>query len=201
MVTEIQIFFEGDKTLLKGFNAFLKPVIDSARQRRIRFQLVSGGSIAETIKDFLDAIQDNPDAFNILLVDSDGPDNGNLIASVRALSTWDNHIGATVQDGQIHFMVQVMESWFLADRDALGRYYGRDFQPNRLPPNQNVEQIPSNDVIRRLEDAARRTRKGKYHKTRHAPDLLAQIDAAKVRQAAPNCDRLFVTLNRLSAST
>ena len=198
MVTEIQIFFEGDKTLLKGFNAFLKPVIDSARQRRTRFQLVSGGSIAETIKDFLDAIQDNPDAFNILLVDSDGPDNGNLMSSVKALSTWDNHIGATVQDGQIHFMVQVMESWFLADKDALGRYYGRDFQPNRLPLNKNVEHVPGNDVISGLENATRPTRKGKYHKTRHAPDLLAQIDAAKVRQAAPNCDMLFASLLALT---
>ena len=139
----------------------------------------------ETIKDFMDAIQDNSGAFNILLVDSDGPDNGNLIASVKARSTWDNQTGASIQDNQIHFMVQVMESWFLADKDALRRYYGRDFQPNRLPPNQNVEQKPSNYVIGGIENATRRTRKGKYHKTRHAPDLLAQIDAAKVRQAAP----------------
>ena len=198
MVSGIQIFLEGDKALLKGFHAFLKPAIDAARQRGIRFQLVSGGPLDETIKDFMDAIQDNSDAFNILLVDSDVPDNGNLIASVKARSTWDNQTGASIQDSQIHFMVQVMESWFLADIDALGKYYGRNFQPNRLPPNQNVEQIPSKDVIRRIENATRPTRKGKYHKTRHAPDLLAQIDAAKVRQAAPNCDRLFASLLALT---
>ena len=198
MVSEIQIFLEGDKALLQGLRTFIRPAIDAARQHRIRFQLISCGSIDETIKDFMDGIQHKPDAFNILLVDSDGPDNSSLISSLKARSTWDNHIGANIQNDQIHFTVQVMESWFLADRDALGRYYGRDFQPNRLPLNKNVEHVLGNDVISGLEHATRPTRKGKYHKTRHAPDLLAQIDAAKVRQAAPNCDRLFASLLALT---
>ena len=185
MVTEIQIFFEGDKTLLKGFNAFLKPVIDSARQRRIRFQLVSGGSIAETIKDFLDAIQDNPDAFNILLVDSDGPDNGNLIASVRARSTWDNQTGASIQDNQIHFMVEVMESWLLADKNALANYYGNGFQTNRLPQNPSVEEIPKADVISGLESATSSTPKGKYDKTRHTPTYRSESMSAKFETPHP----------------
>ena len=43
------------------------------------------------------------------------------------------------------------------------------------------------------------TQKGKYHKTMHAPDLLARIDAAKVRAAAPACDRLFNVLEHLIA--
>jgi hypothetical protein len=32
---------------------------------------------------------------------------------------------------------------------------------------------------------------GEYHKTKHAPNLLAIIDPALVRNAAPNCDRMF----------
>ena len=201
MVSEIQIFLEGDKALLKGFHAFLKPAIDAARQRGIRFQLVSGGPLDETIKDFMDAIQDNSDAFNILLVDSDGPDGGNLIASIKGRSTWNGRVGARIQDNQIHFMVEVMESWLLADKNALANYYGNGFQTNRLPQNPSVEEIFKADVISGLESATSSTPKGKYHKTRHAPDLLKQVDVSKVRNAAPNCDRLFVALNHLTTST
>ena len=147
--------------------------------------MVSGGSIAETIKDFLDAIQGNPDTFNILLVDSDGPDNGNLIASVRARSTWDNQTGASIQDNQIHFMVEVMESWLLADKNALANYYGNGFQTNRLPQNPSVEEIPKADVISGLESATSSTPKGKYDKTRHTPTYRSESMSAKFETPHP----------------
>ena len=198
MVSYIRIFVEGDKALLDGFRAFLKPVIDAAQQRRIRFRVAPGGSKDETIKDFLDAVQDEPEVFNVLLIDSDIPDNGRLIASLKNSPIWNSQTGATIRDDQIHFMVQVMESWFLADKDAIARYYGQSFQANRLPPNPNVEQVMASDAIRRLENATRRTRKGTYHKTRHAPDLLTRIDPTKVRNAAPNCRRLFAALQNLT---
>ena len=201
MVTEIRVYFEGDKALRPAFNSFLKPVIDSFRQRRIRFQLIAGGSTDETIQDFMDGVQDYPAAFNILLVDSDGPDGGNLIASIKGRSTWNGRVGARIQDNQIHFMVEVMESWLLADKDALANYYGNGFQTNRLPQNPSIEEIFKADVISGLESATSSTPKGKYHKTRHAPDLLQQVDVSKVRNAAPNCDRLFVALNHLTTST
>ena len=198
MVSEIRIFVEGDKALLNGFRAFLKPVIDVVRQRRIRFQLVSCKSTDETIKDFMDAVHLRPEVFNVLLIDSDRPDNGRLIASLKNRSTWDNQIGANVQDDQLHFMVQVMESWFLADNNALATYYGRGFQANRLRPNPNVEQIPGNDVISGLQAATRNTSQKRYHKTKHAPALLQAIDSDKVRNAAPNCRRLFTALENLT---
>ena len=198
MVREINIFFEGDDSLRPGFNAFFKDEIDSARRRGIRFRLLKGGSTEETIKRFMQGLRANPDAFNILLIDSDRPDNDRLIASLKNRSTWDNQIGANVQDDQLHFMVQVMESWFLADKDALARYYGRGFQASRLRPNPNVEQIPGNDVISGLQAATRNTSQKRYHKTKHAPDLLQRIDPNKVRNAAPNCRRLFTTLQSLT---
>ena len=198
MVSEIRIFVEGDKALLKGLRAFLKPAMDTARRRRIKFNMVASGSANETVKDFMREVRRNPASLNILLLDSDRPDNGRLIASLKNSPIWNSQTGATIRDDQIHFMVQVMESWFLADKDAIARYYGQGFQANRLPPNPNVEQVMANDAIRRIEDATRRTQKGTYHKTRHAPDLLAQIDPNKVRDAAPNCRRLFTTLQNLT---
>jgi hypothetical protein len=96
-------------------------------------------------------------------------------------------------------MVQVMETWFLADRQTLRDYYGQGFMENRLPGNTDVEQIPKDDVESRLAAATEPTKKGKYHKTRHAPDLLAMIDVSKLRSVSPACDRLFKSLEHLTS--
>jgi len=201
MVKEIRVYFEGDNALRKGFNNFLKSEIDLARQRDLRFNLIAGGSTAETIKDFMTAARAHKDAINIVLIDSDEPDNGNLIAEVKRRVSWDTEAGAKIQDEQIHFMVQVMESWFLADRNALKKYYGQGFREGRLPGNQNnVEQISKSDVDNGLKNATRDTRKKKYHKTRHAPDLLSNLDVDKVRSNAPSCNRLFASLRSLIIS-
>lgn len=200
MVKEIRVYFEGDNALRKGFNNFLKSEIDLARQRDLRFNLISGGSTAETIKDFMTAARTHTDAINIVLIDSDKPDNGNLIAEVKQRASWDTEAGAEIQDEQIHFMVQVMESWFLADRNALKKYYGQGFREGQLPGNQNVERISKSDVVNGLAKATRNTAKKKYHKTRHAPDLLSSLDIDKVCSNAPSCNRLFHSLRSLIIS-
>lgn len=197
MVKEIRVYIEGDSVLRKGFNNFLKSEIDRARQRRLIFKLIAGGSKAETIKDFMTAARTHKDAINIVLIDSDKPDNGNLIAGVKRSASWNAEVGAEIQDAQIHFMIQIMESWFLADRDALKRYYGQGFHEGQLPGNPNVERISKSDVVNGLANATRGTRKKKYHKTRHAPDLLYGLDVDKVRSNAPSCKRLFASLRSL----
>lgn len=91
-------------------------------------------------------------------------------------------------------MVQLMETWFLADRAALRAYYGSRFRQDRLPGNPRVEDVSKDDVLRGLRRATEDTRKGVYHKTRHAPEILAHLDPGWVRQAAPACDRLWRTI-------
>ena len=83
-----------------------------------------------------------------------------------------------------------MASWFLADTKALAAYYGKDFTPSSLPRNPKVEQISRDDVMTGLKAATKSTSKGAYHKTRHAPHILAKLDLQSVRDAAPNCRRL-----------
>ena len=44
-------------------------------------------------------------------------------------------------------MIEIMESWFLADRDALARHFGEGFKAAALPGNPaRVESIPKRDV-------------------------------------------------------
>ena len=175
MVKPISIYYEGDSSLRQGFRKFF----DSICPAGVKIKLVSCGATANTVEDFMTAMRTNTDSINLLLIDSDGPDDGKLIANVRNRSSWDSAAAASVNDDQLHFMIQVMEAWFLADRQCLRSYYGQNFRENRLPANPQIEEIRKDDVIPRLENATRETKKGKYDKTRHAPSLLAQLNIEK----------------------
>ena len=97
----------------------------------------------------------------------------------------------------VFLMVEVMESWFLADRQALQTYYGSEFHSQALPQNPRVEEITKRDVLEGLKKATSSTKKGAYHKTRHAPSLLEKLKPAMVRKAAPHADRFWVYLEAL----
>jgi hypothetical protein len=88
-----------------------------------------------------------------------------------------------------------MESWFLADREALGGYYNQGFLVNSLPDRADIENIAKRDVQQSLDHATRpTTTKGLYHKTRHGFDLLALIDPEKLRRASQRARRFFEVL-------
>ncbi len=185
-MNEIRIYVEGDPALREGFSDFLDDVRREAESKKLRLRPILCGGRDQTIEDFLIALRKHQDAWNILLIDSDGPDNGRLFEHLVR----EHAIIASLQNS-VFWMVQVMESWFLADPDALELYYGQDFKRNSLKPNPKVEQILKKDVEDCLKDATRNTAAGVYHKTKHAPHILRAVDPRKVQDAAPNCRRLF----------
>lgn len=117
-------------------------------------------------------------------------------AHLKASDGWEQPLGTT--DDQVHLMVQCTEAWFLADPEALSRYYQQGFHEGALPCQPEVEQISKVDILSRLDRATRRTRKGRYHKTSHAFDLLARIDPDKVCAVSPHARRLREVLLRES---
>jgi hypothetical protein len=195
MISGVRIYFEGSDRLKPGFSTFFHGLLDKCRSRKLGWTLVSGDTPTEACKDFHRALADHPSALNILLVDAEAP--------VSTTHPWehlasrpDNRLpkpkGAA--EAQAHLMVQVMESWFLADKEALEIHYQHGFDANRLPATSSIEDTPKDRVSAGLKEATRHTKKGEYHKTKHAPALLAAIDPAKVRAASPWCDRLFRTI-------
>ena len=191
MSRTIYIIFEGDGKLVPGFNAFLRSAKGAARQRGINVRPVAGG--ARAVRDFNWARRDLTDATVLLLVDSEGPAPRDPRDSVRSRGDWTP--SRPVEENEVHLMVQLMEAWFLADRDALRVYYGQHFRENRLKGDPaNVEKVTKNDVLSGLNAATKETSKGKYHKVNHGRALLSKIDPERVRKAAPHCDRLFCVL-------
>ena len=87
-----------------------------------------------------------------------------------------------------------MESWFLADIDALKSFYGKEFKENAIPKIKNVEAIAKDKVEKSLATATAKTQKAEYHKIEHGAKILELVNPQKVRQAAPHCERLFETI-------
>jgi len=174
----------------EGFRKFFEKVLPSGS-----FAITASGSRADAYKDFCLAVKQSDGDYNVLLVDSEesvSKDPWTHLAE-RKGDGWKRPAGAA--DDQAQLMVQVMEAWFLADREALVEFYGQGFTTGSLPGQKNVELIAKQDVYNALSNASRNTKtKGEYHKTRHGFDLLETIDPAKVRTASVHAERLLTMM-------
>lgn len=186
----------GSKTLKtacrKGFRRFLEKAGLTGRLPRI----VAAGSRQNAYESFKTA-HGHGCGTVLLLVDAEEPVTADgAWQHLQAREGWNRPDGAT--DEQCHLMVELMESWFLADREAIAAFYGQGYQSNALPPRQDVEQIPKRDVLDGLVQATRNSTKGRYDKGAHGFRILENLDPAKVREAAPHADRFISTLSGLS---
>lgn len=104
----------------KGWRAFFSAAgVDS------RTKIVRGGGQQRTFKRFASAVSDlQPDTLPLLLVDSEDPvaAGQSVWQHLSGRDGWKMPTGA--RHDQAFLMVQVMETWFLADRDALRRFFG-----------------------------------------------------------------------------
>lgn len=196
-MSAVTIFVEGGgnssatKTALRnGMDKFLGKPKNAARARSWRWNLVFCGNRNNAYDKFNMARNDDDSSVVILLVDSEGPVNALPCDHLTNLDGWDL---SGLNDDRIHLMVQVMETWMVADPEALAAYYGQGFRANALPTRQDLEEKSKVEIVDALKRATEGTQKGRYHKTAHA-DLLAWIDPEKSRQRCRHCMRLFETL-------
>ena len=203
-MTGVTIYMEGggDKggtraALRRGMDGFLGKLKEAARAKRWRWRLVCCGGRDEAFRAFANARSSGGDAFVALLVDSEGPVNAPPRAHLAARDGWSLN---GVDEDRVHLMVQTMETWIVADPDALAAYYGQDFRANALPAADDLETVAKTALAAALDRATERTQKGRYHKIRHAADLLARIDPAKPRARCRRCERLFDTLGAAVAA-
>ena len=132
--------------------------------------------------------------FIVLLVDSEAPvaDGGTPWTHLREHDNWNRPDGATEQHA--HLMVQCMEAWFLAGKDALAGFFGDGFNRGALPRRPDVENVSKRDLERGMSRAPRPSSKGEYHKGRHSFEILAAVDPGRVVAALPHAKRLIDTL-------
>jgi hypothetical protein len=177
--------------LREGLSAFLQGLNSLARDKGIRWHIVTCGPRKAAFDAFRTAQAQHPEAFNVLLVDSEAPVQTTPWSHLHERDGWD---ADGLSNDCCHLMTQAMEAWFIADVAALARFYGQGFHDGGIPRNPDVEQVPKDQLESSLRNASRHTQKGEYHKARHAWKILKLIDPGTVRRASVHCDRLFATL-------
>ena len=186
----------GKAALRIGMDTLLRPLKEIARRDRLRWKLVVCGGRDAAFKRFRNAANGG-DTIVALLVDSESPVSTAPTLHLAQRDRWRLQFA----DGDaIHLMVQVMETWIVADAGALSGYYGSGFERDRLPRRAELEEVPKADVASALERATAATSKGSYRKIRHASDLLARIDPEVVKQRCSHFERLWVWLERQVSS-
>jgi len=133
------------------------------------------------------AVQESqPDEICVLLVDAEGQVSASTsIEHLRRRDKWEFPL---LKNHQVFLMVQAMEAWFLADREALATFYDGGFLANSLPGSSaTIEAVSKDDLEPKLKHASKPTKtKKEYHKTRHGFELLSKIDPVKVGNASPH---------------
>ena len=160
-------------------------------------RIFAAGGREDTWHDFRTALAEAGESdFIVLLVDSEAlvADGGTSWGHLREHDNWERPDGATEEHA--HLMVRCMESWFLADLDALAGFFGDGF-------NRGAFAAAAPDIEKRLEArtwkrglkrATRLSSKGEYRKGRHSFEILATVDPGRVVDASPHAKRLVDTL-------
>ena len=160
-------------------------------------KVVRGGSRIQTFDRFAtDVVGRSPDIVSLLLVDSEDPirPDHSVWQHLEARDGWNKPVGAG--DDDAFLMVQVMETWFLADRDALREYFGSRFSENALGQWARLEHVPKKTVLNALSKATVRCKK-QYAKGQVSFELLAHVDPARVEAACPHAKALGNRLRSL----
>ena len=200
----VTVFVEGggnkatDSACRQAFRALLTRAGFAGRLPRV----IPCGSRNDAYDDFEIAFR-NGDEYPILLVDSE-----ELVApanqpDVNPSGAW-RHLAQrggrerrprNAQDDQAQLMVTTMETWLIADRDALRAYFP-GINENALPPNSELESRRKSDVIDDgLRRATQRSSKGAYHKGNHSFDLLGRVAPDELRRRLPHFQRFVAALD------
>lgn len=179
---------DGKKALRQGMDALLAPIKAMASDRGWRWKLVPSGGRHRAFRAYRNAVRANEYAVVVLLVDSEYPVSAPPVHHLEQKDRWQL---AFAPAESVHMMVQVMETWILADEDALRRYYGAGLKRAALPSRRDLEDVAKQDVLDALALATSGTSKGAYRKIRHASEILALLDADVVRQRCPHFGRMW----------
>jgi hypothetical protein len=160
--------------------------------------VIAAGSRNDAFNDFKTAIgKAKEDEMILLLVDSeDAIATSTKWEHVKNRDSWDKPDKA--EEENLFFMVECMESWFLADKDALKSFYGKGFKENSLPKTANLESIKKTAIITSLENATNNTTKGAYGKGAHSFKILAGLDADKVKEHGKYSKEFFERIERIN---
>jgi len=165
---------------------------------------VRGKGRVHTFDLFCTAIQHlRPNEMALLLLDSEDAvaANQTIWQHLKIRDNMDKPRQAT--DNHAHLMVQVMETWLLADPDTLRAYFGSDFKPNKIPAWPDLEAMSKQHIFDTLASATAACSDKRYAKGKISFEILGKIDPEKVKQKCSSAKRFldFLEVTMQAAKT
>jgi hypothetical protein len=170
---KVIIFIEGESNspngdLRQGFTKLFKKILVNNLPSTIL-----GDGKSQAIKKFLKNKRECDLA--LLLIDLDKP------ISELEQDLKDNNLES--KRGDVFYMIQEMESWFLSQPKILDVFYGRDNSKKSISEKLSTKKaVDFNQPGKELKRLTKNTLKGEYHKIRHATELLKLIDPFKLER-------------------
>ncbi len=201
---KVRIYVEGggDSNALKqplrqGFKKFLTEI-----DQKVSLSIIAGGGRGQTFERFRNAIEYYPQELSLLLLDAEEAVSTGELPRQYLRTQNPSWTFPNASDDQYHLMVQIMESWFLADKERLKEFYGARFHDGAIPERTDVEGVPKQQVYQELSAATKDSKRGEYKeelKRTRGSEILECIRAHEVRSKASHCKRLFDTIEGLLA--
>lgn len=136
------------------------------------------------------------DRLPLLLVDSENKvkKSHSVWEHLQTQDGWRKPSGAG--DEHAFLMVQAMDTWLLADRAALQKYFDRGFRENAIKQWPELEEVPKTTIIEALRNATTNCSK-QYAKGKVSFELLQHINPSHVEAKCPHFKALLTRLRGL----
>lgn len=181
--------------LRRGFSSLLMKSGFEGRMPRV----VACGSRNDTFDRFKIQFEGTGSAYPMLLVDSESvvaqenraDRSSGAWRHLRTQDGWIRPHGAS--DDQAQLMVACMETWLLADREALQNHFPK-MTERALPRGEGLEARSKQDVMSSLRNATKRSNRGRYDKSRDSFTLLGSVSPDELGRFLPHFRRFIDAL-------
>lgn len=158
-------------------------------------RIFRGGGREQTFDAYKRAVQTKrPNELPLLLVDSEDlvKEGRSAWEHLSAREGWQLPEDAGVSD--VFLMIACMETWFVADREAMRKYFHNCWRASAVPQWTNLEAIERVRIFEALSKATANCGDRRYTKGRLSFEVLKFIDPNVVQQHCPSARRLIERL-------
>lgn len=161
----------GNRNLDSKLRQAFANLLENYDIKKDNYNIVAGGARSETVK----SLNHNPGS--IILIDSE-----NIIeddqSKVDFLKQTIKDINSEISEDNLFFMVVCMETWIIADVSALEKFYGNNFNGDKIK-NQDPTLREKKDVLDMIKNSIKECSKSSYEKS-HGFEILKDVDVQKI---------------------
>jgi len=199
---KIKLYIEGggdsptqDTEFRAGWTAFFEKV--GLKEARKMPKPIRGGGREQTFDAYCTAVKTRkPDELPLLLVDSEDvvKPGHDAWQHLKARDKWTKPKEAGKNDASL--MITCMETWFLADREALKDFFEGCWNDKALPKWPDLEKVERKKAYAALVKATTNCGERQYAKGKVSFELLKVIDPAVVEETFPSAKALLDRLRK-----